>query len=436
MAGLDNAAQVPQNFEVLLQYTLSGQTKTVTLKNTELATGENGEKITWSQSADGFTWHWKVINIPSEAKNFKIKEQNYDNAKGYDWKSATLNGSNITSTVDEWHDLIVTAPAAELTDVTNDRRTSDSGQNTVFYLDDDDILLSKLTANQGTLVISKQPLNLAERDAVVKGWPQQGGFKTPPHYFSIAEHPNGFSYGDKRITFGEKNGKTIVKFTQNASAQEAVFAVNYSSEEARNNANLANTYEEVPIEIDIVKVDENDNAKKLPGAIFTLRQLKDAEPSPSGTIYTMDGTTPRDSAPTDAKGKTSFGDLTHGSYEVTEKQAPAGYVKTEDTVFYFKVENGEVTWLEKGTGKPSTWEKKTGTDNGKITFAAATAAVAADPDKGVEAQAGTNATFTVPNEPGAALPSTGGPSTRLFTILGSILILGAGVLLWRRRRLI
>lgn len=434
-SGLDNAAQVPQNFEVLLQYTLSGQTKTVTLKNTELATGANGEKITWSQSADGFTWHWKVTSIPSEAKNFKIKEQNYDNAKGYDWKSATLNGSNITSTVDELHDLTVTAPAAELTDVTKDRRTSDSGQNTMFYLEDDDILLSKLTANQGTLVISKHPLNLAERDAVVKGWPQQGGFKTPPHYFSIDEHPNGFSYGDKTIKFGEKNGRTIVKFTQNASAQETVFAVTYNSEEARNNANLVNTYEEVPVTIDIVKVDENDNTKKLPGAIFTLRQLKDAEPSPSGTIDTMDGTTPRDSAPTDAKGKTSFGDLTHGYYEVTEKQAPAGYVKTEDIVFYFKVENGEVTWLEKGTGKPSTWEKKTGTDNGKITFAAATVAVAADPDKGVEAQAGTNATFTVPNEPGAALPHTGGIGTTIFYIFGAVLTLGSAVILISRMRI-
>ncbi len=37
---------------------------------------------------------------------------------------------------------------------------------------------------------------------------------------------------------------------------------------------------------------------------------------------------------------------------------------------------------------------------------------------------------------GYELPSTGGHGTRLFTILGSILILGAGVLLWRRRRLI
>lgn len=37
---------------------------------------------------------------------------------------------------------------------------------------------------------------------------------------------------------------------------------------------------------------------------------------------------------------------------------------------------------------------------------------------------------------GYELPSTGGPGTRLFTILGSILIFGAGVLLWRRRRII
>ena len=31
---------------------------------------------------------------------------------------------------------------------------------------------------------------------------------------------------------------------------------------------------------------------------------------------------------------------------------------------------------------------------------------------------------------------TGGPGTRLFTILGSVLILGAGALLWRRRKTI
>ena len=44
--------------------------------------------------------------------------------------------------------------------------------------------------------------------------------------------------------------------------------------------------------------------------------------------------------------------------------------------------------------------------------------------------------YIINNKAGVALPNTGGPGTRLFTILGSILILGAGVLLWRRRRLI
>ena len=42
----------------------------------------------------------------------------------------------------------------------------------------------------------------------------------------------------------------------------------------------------------------------------------------------------------------------------------------------------------------------------------------------------------IQNSAGYELPNAGGPGTRFFMILGSILILGAGVLLWRRRRLI
>ena len=436
-SGLDNVSQVPADFEVLLQYEVNGQTRTITLNNTELATGKNGEKITWTHKDDGFTWHWKVNNIPSEAEKFKIKEVNYDKAKGYAWKSAALNGANITSTVNNWHDLTITAPAATLTNVTSDRRTSDSEQNTVFYLENDDILLSKLTANQGTLVISRHPLNLAERDAVVKGWPQQGGFKTPPHYFSIEEHPNGFSYGNKTVTFGEKDGRTTVKFSQNASAQEEVFAVSYSSQDARNNANLVNTYEEVPLTIDIIKAEQGNTSRKLSGAIFTLRQIEDIAPTESGTLQTLDGTEPVDSAPTDDDGKTSFSNLTHGYYEISEKKAPDGYVLSGETTFYFKIESGTVKWLVKGTNKPSEWAEKAGKADGEmVDFEPGHSAIEADPENNVEAQSAANAAFTVENIPGASLPSTGGAGTRIFTILGSILILGAGVLLWRRRRLV
>ena len=42
----------------------------------------------------------------------------------------------------------------------------------------------------------------------------------------------------------------------------------------------------------------------------------------------------------------------------------------------------------------------------------------------------------VVNDAGVKLPGTGGPGTRFFTILDSILLIGTGVLLWRRWRMI
>ena len=89
--------------------------------------------------------------------------------------------------------------------------------------------------------------------------------------------------------------------------------------------------------------------------------------------------------------------LSDGSYKLVEKEAPAGYIITEETTT-FTITNGIVSqWNSENTAETA---------------------------------------FEISNPPGAALPNTGGPGTRIFTILGSILILGAGVLLWRRRRLI
>ena len=87
-----------------------------------------------------------------------------------------------------------------------------------------------------------------------------------------------------------------------------------------------------------------------------------------------------------------FKGLTDGKYTIIEKTVPDGYNKAEDYNFTIEKNNYSADNLEQSA--------------------------------------------TVTNQAGSALPNTGGPGTRLFTILGSILILGAGVLLWRRRRLI
>ena len=117
--------------------------------------------------------------------------------------------------------------------------------------------------------------------------------------------------------------------------------------------------------------------------------------------------------------------LTDGTYQIKEIKPPDGYVITEDTPVTFTVENGTVV------------EESNDLKNG-ATYTPAQDAVEDNPDTTDidESREATNDTFTIPNTPGAALPSTGGPGTRLFTILGTILILGAGVLLLRRRRLI
>ena len=86
--------------------------------------------------------------------------------------------------------------------------------------------------------------------------------------------------------------------------------------------------------------------------------------------------------------------------------------------------------LEKGSGKPSTWQEKTSKGSGElISF---TAAVAADPENEVKEQ---NAVFVVENTQGTALPQTGGIGTTMFYVIGAILVIGAGVILVSRRRM-
>ena len=165
-----------------------------------------------------------------------------------------------------------------------------------------------------------------------------------------------------------------------------------------------------------------------------MRQASDCrEPSDNSGIYpNATGAEIQTSDPTaEGTGRTSFTGLTSGYYELKEYKAPSGYVLIGDTVTYFKISGGVLTWLEKGNGKPSTWQEKTSKGTGElISF---TAAVAADPENEVEAQ---NAVFMVENEPGAALPATGGPGTMLMYGLGAVVaeITGYNILSKRRKK--
>ena len=182
--------------------------------------------------------------------------------------------------------------------------------------------------------------------------------------------------------------------------------------------------------IKLVKIDEttrpaDKTTKYLSGAEFQILKW-------NGSTYVAYPDAEHSKVTTADDGTAAFSDIAPGEYQIVETATPKGYVKLTTINIYIKVEYNNSTGLhtitryqEAYTGDDSVSRTNVGEDVNIIGVTFEQATSEDDP-----------ATFIVGNTPGAALPNSGGTGTRLFTILGSILILGAGVLLWRRQRLI
>ena len=175
-------------------------------------------------------------------------------------------------------------------------------------------------------------------------------------------------------------------------------------------------------DIEIAKYDgtngdtDADKAKKLSGATFILYKVKDGKnlyyvqerDTTTKAVTCVTWTENKDEATkfiTDENGKTTFQGIAAGTYYLRETQAPAGYNSLKND---HKVEISATY----------------GTD-GKLTDSSAT-----HTGEGQYIQ-----TVEVPNKAGAVLPSTGGIGTTIFYVLGSILALGAAVLLIVKKRM-
>jgi LPXTG-motif cell wall-anchored protein len=152
--------------------------------------------------------------------------------------------------------------------------------------------------------------------------------------------------------------------------------------------------------VNILKTSQNGTTP-LPGAVFSLYTESGYADDPKQASKT--GLT------SGAGGKIDLGSLAYGKYYLVETSAPAGYILLSAPVVITVAASG-VTYTQEGSTLPL---------NGN----------------GISHVEGTDLyTLTVTNNAGVELPNTGGTGTRLLTLLGGILILGAGALLWRRRR--
>ncbi len=155
--------------------------------------------------------------------------------------------------------------------------------------------------------------------------------------------------------------------------------------------------ENTPLGITIRKTDENGNA--LPGAKFKLYKKNDEGFNPVTEYSLTNGVIDL----TNSADKTFTG-MTNGIYWLTETDAPGGYVILTKEI-YFKVSDGTLT-LTDNRGEEKTYSDVVLKDD--------------------------NTTIEVKNLPGSPLPSTGGSGTKMFTVMGILLVMVAGFLLCRR----
>ena len=168
---------------------------------------------------------------------------------------------------------------------------------------------------------------------------------------------------------------------------------------------------QVALIVDIVKIDQEGAA--LEGAIFNLYSDQyDAGKTIEENVECLIEANLQSKKPTDPAGQDAVirsGKLSAGTYYLVETEAPDGYYSLPGPV--------EIIITEV---------------SGNLRMTAKIAGENVGGDKLEEVKKGLWK-LRVQNSAGYELPSTGGPGTHLFTILGSILIFGAGVLLWRRR---
>ena len=258
------------------------------------------------------------------------------------------------------------------------------------------------------------------------------GVSTPITQYVVTDTPDGFAIDDDTVAVtvnGDAyaiSGKTVThsvdgqgkltvtipwdQTTYNTSntvvvSYKATLTNKHVAEKASNKAKV--TYDNKPVpgepevhvynfKINITKVEKNNESKKLPGAKFVLKNGNNFYKvnATDGTVSWVTNQADATVVTTDADGAANFAGLKAGTYSLVETEAPAGY--------------------NLASPQPVT-----------------IAEVTADNEETVNL----NVTAKVEDEAGTVLPGTGGIGTTIFYVLGSLLVVGCGIVLISRKRM-
>lgn len=287
-----------------------------------------------------------------------------------------------------------------------------------------DTLSAGLTLNENSIKVYVASDKAGTDKAEITGWAKAVDGQS----FTV-------SFTDLKTVSGVSQGKyIIVEYTatlnQNAvvglDGNPNVVYLEYSNKPDQSGSgdtdNTGKTPEDKVIvftyELDTTKVDGQDNTKKLEGAEFKLKNSDNKwaiVDSNSNKVTGWDADEEKGSTLTsDSDGLFKVIGLDDGTYYLKETKAPAGY----------NLLSSEIAVVITAT-----------TNNGQASSALTNLAVTADGKAGTGDTPTGIASITVANNKGNTLPETGGMGTTIFYVLGSILVLGAAVLLITRKRM-
>lgn len=390
-------------YTITLIHAETNTTKPLTMDVSELESilqGSDDEKV--------WTYTWKLEDCLDGT--YKVSESNY-NKEGYD-VTVTVNGQTVT----DWNEFSVTTKEASI------EKYQQSGNTTTcspkeFSIGKVNLIVAKLTGNEGYFVWTITPVSISERKAIVK---------------LINDKTNGIGFSPeaelKKCYFYSGNGikDTLVfrngeikydgqdKLTFDASKQWSMFAAGtYTFTETQNaEIQITNTYLEQTADLDLIKT--SVSGTKFDGAEFKLYKKNDkGEYELQKFAYTdesgKDQTRETIQVINTDRSEAELKNLQSGQYYLEEVKAPEACMLLADKI-YFKQEKGKITLTDK-SGKvladsPTMWTLS-GTD-GKYTL-------------------------TVQNEILYSLPSAGGTGIYLYMIGGILLMFAAVWILYKNK---
>ena len=358
-------------------------------------------------SEDGITYTWKITGVEDGSYSVEESGQSLDKYS----VTTTVNGEDLSSA----KTVETKVPTYTVSEV--DGKISAQSDTEFKFSEINAIVISFTGDDPAYLVWTEEMLSSGERKAIVDGIAKIGNgqfgssiFSTEKEivYFSTRKIiEKGFDYRG-HISVNE-NG--TLKFEGGKNQWNMIWAGTYKKNPGVNaEIEIVNSYEEIPVTIDLQKYGSDNYTTQRAGATFSLFR---GEPDIENSTIKWSSVTMGEKYTNIPVTENNLKELTltSGYYMLKETKAPTGFELLDEAI-YFQIDGGTVklitqNGIEISDNETEMW--KLDTDNNAFVL-------------------------KIKNDILYNLPSAGGPGIYWYTLSGTFLMAGAALIVYRQKR--